>query len=233
MGRFVRPDAVRRIGDRLVPVLDDAVAIPQLSVIMSGMRAVMKVGGVIMGDAQDVAGKYVAPGGLTTDPAAATDIRGVGGEPGSSIKGDAGASAWTPMLVIESDGPARYLKVVDWTGGTGAKPDTGYIGAAGVTTKANAPNLNAAKKFGIFSAVSNAQGIANVSFGTTFADAGTTPSIGYWAIPATAVGAIRATPVSGTLSKAGVQVKVEAPNLLSAVLSLLVGASVFVIAIEQ
>jgi hypothetical protein len=42
------------------------------------------------------------------------------------------------------------------------------------------------------------------------------------------------TPVlAGTLTKAGVQIKVEAPNILTAVLGLLVGATVFVIAIEQ
>jgi hypothetical protein len=219
---------VRRVAGKLIPEIDDTVAIPQLNVLMSGVRAVMQVGGVIMGDAADVAGKYIAPGGLTADPATATNIRGVGGS-----QGNAGAPAWTPMLAIESDGVARYLKVTDWTGGAGTKPDIGYIGASGITIKANAPNLNAAKRFGIFSAQSNASGIATVSFGTLFADATAAPAIGFWGVPATAVGGVKVTQVATTLAKTGVQIKVEAPNILSAVLGVLVGATVFVIAIEQ
>ena len=230
MGRFLRPPAVIRQGNKLIPETDDIVAIPQLNVLMSGMRAVMQVGGVIMGDADDVAGKFIAPGGLTADPASATNIRGVAGE---SVKGDAGNPAWTPMLAIESDGTARYLKVTDWTGGVGTKPSTGYIGATGIVTKANAPNLNAAKRFGIFSAVSNAQGIATIGFGTTFADAAAPPTIGYFGVPATAVGGVKTSPVAGTLTKTGVQIKAEAPSLLGTVLTILVGATVFIFAAEQ
>jgi hypothetical protein len=76
-------------------------------------------------------------------------------------------------------------------------------------------------------------GIAAITFGTMFDSAAVAPSIGFWAIPSTAVGGVKATQVAGTLSKAGVQIKVEAPNILTAVLGLLVGATVFVIAIEQ
>ncbi len=71
--------------------------------------------------------------------------------------GTNGASAWTPMLAIEVDGTARYLKIVDWTGGTGAKPATGYVGTDGATTtKSLAPNLNAAKRIESYSAVTRA-----------------------------------------------------------------------------
>lgn len=228
MGRLIKPAGVNRQGNKLIPQIDDAVAIPDLAVSMTAGRAVIRVDGLIMGDADTVAGKYIAPDGLTVDPAQATDIRGAGGG-----KGDTGNPAWTPMLAIESDGAARYLKVTDWAGGVGTKPAVGYVGASGITTKANAPNLNAAKKFAIYSAVSNASGIATINFGTTFADAAAAPSIGHWGVPATAVGGVKTAPVAGTLSKTGVQIKVEAPGLLGSVLALLVGATVFVIAIEQ
>ncbi|MGF7152521.1 hypothetical protein [Novosphingobium gossypii] len=230
MGRFLRPPAVIRQGERLIPEFDGKVAIPDLGVLMTGGRAVIRVDGLIMGDMGSVSGMYVAPDGLTSDPSLATDIRG---GPGQSVKGDAGNPAWTPMLAIETDGTARYLKVTDWAGGAGAKPATGYVGTTGITTKANAPNLNAAKKFGVFSGVSNAQGIATISFGTTFADSAAAPTIGHWGIPATAVGGTRTSVVANTLSKTGVQIKAEAPGLLGSVLNLLVGATVFVIATEQ
>lgn len=230
MGRIIKPDGVKRVGDRLVAEVEDTVAIPDLRVMMNNGRAVMRIDGAILGEPDDVAGKYVAPGGLTPDPAAATNIRGLAGE---SIKGDAGNPAWTPVLAIETDGTARYLKVTDWVGGSGTKPGTGYVGTAGITTKANAPNLNAAKKFGVFSGVSNAQGIATISFGTTFAESTAAPTIGHWGIPATAVGGTKTSVVTNTLSKTGVQIKAEAPGLLGSALNLLVGATVFVIATEQ
>lgn len=230
MGRFVRTAGLDMASGQLVPARDEMVAVPDLGVMMSGVRAVMRVDGVIMTPAHEVAGMYVAPEGLTGNPAEATNIRGAEGQ---SVKGDTGNPAWTPMLAIESDGAARYLKVTDWTGGIGTKPEIGYVGQSGITTKVNAPNLNAAKKFGIFSGLSNAQGIATMSFGAMFSEASAAPNIGYWAIPAAAVGALRVTQVAGSLSKASVQIKVEAPNILSGVLNLLVGATVFVIAIEQ
>lgn len=70
--------------------------------------------------------------------------------------GDNGTSAWTPMLAVEVDGTARYLKVSDWTGGSGPKPAIGYVGTTGITTKALAPNLNAAKRIESYSAVTRA-----------------------------------------------------------------------------
>lgn len=82
--------------------------------------------------------------------------------------GKNGASAWTPMLAIEVDGTARYLKIVDWFGGTGAKPTTGYVGTDGVpTTKAKAPNLNAAKRIEAYGAVT--RGTAGTETGTALA----------------------------------------------------------------
>ena len=43
-----------------------------------------------------------------------------------------GVSGWSPVIAVASDGERRVLQVTDWTGGTGAKPDTGYIGASGI-----------------------------------------------------------------------------------------------------
>lgn len=82
--------------------------------------------------------------------------------------GKPGASAWNPVLAIEVDGTARYLKIVDWTGGTGTKPATGYVGTDGVpTTKAKAPNLNAAKRIEAYGAVT--RGTAGTETGTALA----------------------------------------------------------------
>lgn len=44
-----------------------------------------------------------------------------------------GLDGWTPILAVVSDGERRVLQVVDWTGGTGTKPNTGlYVGPAGL-----------------------------------------------------------------------------------------------------
>lgn len=89
-------------------------------------------------------------------------------DPVAPANGKNGASAWTPMLAIEADGTARYLRIVDWTGGSGAKPAIGYVGTDGVpTTKANAPNLNASKRIESYSAVTRAT--AGSETGTTLA----------------------------------------------------------------
>jgi len=156
------------------------------------------------------------------------------GDP-STIPGPSGNAAWSPMLAGEADGVRTLIKVIDWFGGQGEKPAAGmYIGTTGyVTTKAAAFNFNTAKRFAIFTGITNAQGIAAISFGTMFDSSSASPSVGFWATPATAVGGVKATMVAGSLSKTGVQIKVEAPNILTAVLTLLVGATVTVIAIEQ
>lgn len=44
-------------------------------------------------------------------------------------KGNAG---WTPKSVVAADGPTRaVLRILDWTGGEGTKPATGYVAADG------------------------------------------------------------------------------------------------------
>lgn len=150
------------------------------------------------------------------------------------VPGTNGVNGWTPILAPEQDGTRTLLKVMDWQGGGGVKPNAGmYLATTGyVATKAAAFNFNASKRFGVFSGITNAQGLASVSFGSTFAESAATPTIGHWGVPATAVGGVRTTPVAGSLTKTGVQIRAEAPGLLGSILNLLVGATVFVIAIE-
>ena len=37
-----------------------------------------------------------------------------------------------PLLAVVEDGDRRVIQILDWTGGTGAKPGLGYFGPAGV-----------------------------------------------------------------------------------------------------
>ncbi len=47
----------------------------------------------------------------------------------STSKGNAG---WSAKTMVEADGPTRaVVRIVDWVGGAGSKPSTGYIGADG------------------------------------------------------------------------------------------------------
>jgi len=150
-------------------------------------------------------------------------------DPVTPDNGPAGASAWTPSLAIEIDGTARYLKVVDWTGGTGVKPVIGYVGTTGITTKALAPNLNAAKRVMFFRGVTAAGGVALVSF-TGFAAAPIVELVD--AQPSVLLGAVKGEIVAGSVTKDACQVKVTTASL-AGVVSSLVGATVIVLAIES
>jgi len=47
--------------------------------------------------------------------------------------GPAGQDGWTPSFAIELDGERRVLRVIDWVGGEGTKPQTGwYVGVTGL-----------------------------------------------------------------------------------------------------
>lgn len=150
-------------------------------------------------------------------------------DPVAPDAGQPGAAAWTPMLAIEVDGTARYLKVIDWSGGAGVKPATGYVGTSGLTTKALAPNLNAAKRVMFFRGVTGAGGIATVSF-TGFAAAPIVEIVD--AQPAVLLGAVKGEIVAGSITKDGCQVKVTTASLAGLV-SALVGATVIVLTIES
>ena len=224
MGRLLNTDGGFVVGGRLKPnLVDPRTMVPVLDIVMVGGRAVMKVTGIESTDEMPI-GKYLSASGLVDHPDDATNIRGEGGS--------SGLSAWTPLLSPEQDGVRTVLKVSDWVGGSGTKPGTGYLSSSGiVAAKANAFNFNTAKKFGIFSASTGANGVATVPFGANTFPA--SPAIGYWAIPTIAVGSLRVAPVAGSLSATQVQIKVEAPGLVTGLFAVLTGATVFVLAIES
>ena len=66
--------------------------------------------------------------------------RGAAGRPGAQGKpgarGDAGGRGWSPVLGLQSDGERIVLRVVDWAGGEGAKPNVlGYVGPGDTLTQ--------------------------------------------------------------------------------------------------
>lgn len=75
---------------------------------------------------------YLTASGVDADITNAVDIRGLRGLPGQADDGDDGDDGWSPVFAIEADGARRVLKVADWQGGSGTKPDINkYVGAAG------------------------------------------------------------------------------------------------------
>jgi len=60
---------------------------------------------------------------------------GIQGPPGADgADGTDGTDGWSPVLAIETDLEARYLKVVDWVGGTGIKPAINlYVASTGLS----------------------------------------------------------------------------------------------------
>lgn len=151
----------------------------------------------------------------------------------ASLRGQA-ANGWSPVLAGEADGVRTLIKVVDWAGGSGTKPDVGmYLGTTGyVTTKAEAFNFNASKRVIPMSAVTVANGIATINM--TAANFANVPSI----VPLTATtnllsGPTRSTIVAGSLTKTSVQIKVEQQAILTGIISALVGATANVLVIEN
>lgn len=62
-------------------------------------------------------------------------------------QGAAGTNGWSPILANVSDGERRVLRLVDWTGGTGTKPEVptdNYIGPTGFTNLAGATDIRGA-----------------------------------------------------------------------------------------
>lgn len=149
------------------------------------------------------------------------------------LAGPAGPNGWTPMLGGEADGTRTLLRVIDWVGGKGVKPALGYIGAAGsaaLVAKAAAFNFNAIKRVDIFTAQTDASGIATLVFDPAFA---TVPAKALpTAIPNVLAGPIKAELVANSLTKSGCKVKVTQQSLVGGLLSALAGATVNVIAIE-
>jgi hypothetical protein len=182
----------------------------------AGMSGVLLLTGMIAGDRLSLGLD------LVSDPKADPDLTG-----------PSGPNGWTPLFAGEADGTRTLLKVIDWTGGKGAKPALGYVGGTGATAlvaKAAAFNFNALKRVDIFTGQTDATGVATIVFEPAFASvpAKALPT----AIPNVLAGPIKAELVAGSLTKTGCKVKVTQQSLVGGVLSALTGATVNVIAIE-
>lgn len=183
----------------------------------AGMSGVLLINGMIAGDSLSLALD------LVSNPKADPDLTG-----------PTGPNGWTPLFAGEADGTRTLLRVIDWTGGKGAKPPTGYVGGTGSTAlvaKADAFNFNALKRVDIFTAQTAAvTGIASVVFDPPFA---TVPAkVLPTGIPNILAGPIKVELVAGSVTKTGCQVKVTQQALVGGLLSPLAGATVNVIAIE-
>ena len=110
----VGPAGARGWSPVLVPVSDGAA------------RTVLKVHDWIDGQGvKPATGSYLGTSGLVAAKADAQNVQGLVGLPGDK--------GWSPLWAIVADGQREVLRVVDWTGGGGAKPATGlYVGVAGL-----------------------------------------------------------------------------------------------------
>lgn len=120
------------------PSVDDLVAktgaagtngwTPSFAVVEADGRAVVEITGWTGGTSSEPSSGYLGASGLVSDPADAVTIRGNTGD-----TGDDGSDGWLPELAIEADSDRRVFKVVDWSGGTGTKPDVDvYVGTTGL-----------------------------------------------------------------------------------------------------
>ena len=171
---------------------------------------------------------WLAAGNTGTEAQYQASLKGAA----STTPGPQGNTGWTPVLAGELDGTRTLIKVVDWTGGQGTKPDVGmYLGTTGyVIGKASAFNFNAIKRVVGVSGVTNASGIATLDYSSLGFT--TVPTV--IALPATTAvlsGPTRST-VTGTTTKTTAQIKVEAQAILTGVVTLLVGATANALVIE-
>ena len=153
------------------------------------------------------------------------------GDPGQA--GAGGDNGWTPVLAGEADGVRTLIKVVDWTGGEGTKPQTGmYLGTTGyVMTKAQAFNFNAAKRVLPFSGgPTNSSGVAQISFAS--ASFVNPPVVVPLAATTTALSGATNTTISN-ITKDGCTATVRGASLLTGTVTFLVGATANVLAIES
>lgn len=84
-------------------------------------------------------------------------------------------NGWTAELALVADGERRVIEILDWSGGQGTKPDTGYLGATGVVADiAEAADVRGAPGSGAVSSVNGVgpDGNGNVSLDTDDIDEG-------------------------------------------------------------
>lgn len=107
---------------------------PLLAVVTSGEKRVLQISGWTGGNGTPPATGYLGSSGIVTNIANAVDIRGSQGLQG--VKGDGG---WSPILAIANNSSSQQvIRIIDWTGGNGTKPATGYIGSSGIVATADA-----------------------------------------------------------------------------------------------
>lgn len=146
-------------------------------------------------------------------------------------KGPGGNNGWTPVLAGEADGTRTLIKVIDWTGGQGAKPQSGmYLGTAGyVATKAAGFNFNAAKRIMQVSAGPTVAGVVQMSFASLQL---TTPPVVVPLPATTAVLSGVTRTVITNITKDGCTATIQQAALLTAIVSLVAGATANVLVIE-
>ena len=110
---------------------------PIFSIESDSNRRVIKVidwaGG---GGTKPAINQYLSASGFDSDISNGVDIRGIQGLRGlqgiPGGDGNDGDNAWNPVFAIEADNARRVVKIVDWTGGGGTKPDINkYLGTSG------------------------------------------------------------------------------------------------------
>jgi len=94
---------------------------PVYAVEVDGDRRVLRVADYIDGEGEKppFIGWYVGAIGLTQEITEGADIRG--------------DMAWTPVLALVTDGDRVVHRIIDWIGGTGPKPATGYVTDIGLS----------------------------------------------------------------------------------------------------
>lgn len=167
---------------RQVPTATPLVPVP--AVEQRDGKAALKIQHVARAKDVPEQGLYVGPEGLTDSFEAATNVKGNPGTPGESVRGDPGrngvdgANGWTPVTTGEKDG-VRSLILVDYVGGSGTKPASGYIGprgSTGLVSKAQAFNFNPTRSM-VFMGSTNAQGDYTVTLPEPMANPYISPTL--------------------------------------------------------
>ena len=156
--------------------------------------------------------------------------KGDPGKPGAAST-TPGPNGWSPVFAGEADGTRTLMRVIDWTGGQGTKPDAGmYIGTSGyVTTKAAAFNFNIQKRVRAYSQTTGAGGVAVIDYsamGFTVS-----PQV----LPLSATGTVVTAPTRATVydvTTTTAKVRVEAMTAVTSLWNALLGATANVLVIE-
>lgn len=109
---------------------------PRLAVVTTGERRVLQITFWTGGTGTPPPTGYIGATGIVDNIANAVDIRGSQGLQG--IQGANGANGWNPVLAIANNSSSQQvIRVLDWTGGTGTKPATGYVSSTGIVATAD------------------------------------------------------------------------------------------------